>query len=174
MKKKILIFGGLGLSIIIIVINWIYGKAKLVSTNESQFGNPLAFLTIRNDSQGNGGFWKSRLGGKYHEGTDLLSAKGEKVFSPISGTITRKAYPYASDKRFEGCVIYDDATKTEVKLFYMVCTKVGSKVNKGEQIGTCQAINEKYGSSMKNHLHIEIRVAGTLVNPEEIYKQSIQ
>ena len=158
------IFTGLAL----VLINWLYAKAKTANVADASiFGNPLRKMTIRNDTAGNGGFWKSRIG-RYHEGVDLLCEKGETVFSPISGTIERKAYPYATDKRFEGCVIKNGTT--EIKLFYMVCAKIGQKVEKGEVIGVCQAIATKYGGSMKNHLHIEIRQDNVLINPEVIYK----
>ena len=173
MKKVILILIGIGVSALVIIINWLYAKAKLVNADTVAFGNPLATMAIRNDVQGKGSFWQSRVGGKYHEGIDLLCKKGQAVYAPIDGVIARKAYPYANDSKYEGCVIYNSDTKTEVKFFYMICNRVGDTVKKGDAIGYCQAINEKYGSTMKNHLHIEIRVDGKLVNPESIFKNSL-
>ncbi len=160
------IFSGLAL----VFLNWIYAKAKTVSiVDAKKIGSPLGRMIIRNDKAGNGNFWKSRMG-YYHEGIDVLCEKGETVYAPISGTIERKAYPYANDKRFEGCVI-KNAT-TEIKLFYMICSKVGQNVEKGEVIGICQAISTKYEGGMKNHLHIEIRQDNILINPETVYNIS--
>jgi len=160
------IFSGLAL----VFLNWLYAKAKTANVSDAKiFGFPLRKMIIRNDTAGSGNFWKSRIG-RYHEGIDLLCEKGETVFAPISGMIERKAYPYGSDKRFEGCVI-KNAT-TEIKLFYMVCSKVGQNVEKGDIIGVCQAISTKYGEGMKNHLHIEIRQDNVLINPETIYNIS--
>lgn len=167
MKATKYIVGGLFLSGLALIINYLFAKAKTSSNAGDSFGNPLKKMTIRKDVQGSGRFWKSRIG-HYHEGIDIECSLAEPVFSPISGTITKKSYPYPTDKRFEGCTIQNGIS--EIKLFYMVCGKVGQKVSKGEQIGVCQAINIKYGSSMKNHLHIEIRQNGNLLNPETIYK----
>lgn len=168
MKKSIifLIFSIIG--ILAIIINWLYAKATFTKTDVTGFFNPLAKMAIRNDVQGSGGFWKSRIG-RYHEGVDYLCAKNEAVFAPIAGKITRKAYPYPTDLKYEGCVIVDESTKTEIKLFYMISDKIGKVVQKGEVIGKCQAINEKYGSTMKNHLHVEISVNNELINPENIF-----
>lgn len=160
------IFSGLTL----VLINWIYAKAKTVNVADTKlFGFPLRKMIIRNDTAGSGNFWQSRIG-RYHEGIDVLCEKGETVYAPISGTIERKVYPYQTDKRFEGCLIKNGAI--EIKLFYMVCSKIGQNVEKGEVIGVCQAIATKYGVGMKNHLHIEIRQDNVLINPELIYKIS--
>lgn len=169
MKKPMILVITLLSGIGFLIINWLIGKAKLVGVTVSNFGNPLKSMFIRKDAQGSGAFWASRLG-RYHEGVDLLCSKGEAVFSPMAGVILRKAYPYGNDLKYEGCVIFDAKTQTEVKLFYMICSKVGNTVKVGEQIGYCQAISEKYGSTMKNHLHIEIRQEGKLINPEAVYK----
>jgi peptidoglycan LD-endopeptidase LytH len=156
MKKPIIIVAAFLSGILFLVINWL------------KFANPLKNMKIRKDSKGDGAFWASRIG-RYHEGVDLVCQEGETVYSPIDGKITRKAYPYSNDRNYEGCVIFDDKTQTEVKLFYMVTNKVGQVVKQGDEIGKCQAINRKYGGGMINHLHLEIREEGVLINPEEIY-----
>lgn len=167
MNKKI----ALWIVVIIVVatiLNYIFAKG--IGNNLSKkYQNPLKKMVIRQDDLGSGNFWKSRIG-HYHEGIDLECTKGETVFSPISGTIIRKAYPYATDKNFEGCVIQNDTQ--EVKIFYVISNRVGQTVKAGEAIGICQAISTKYSSAMKNHIHVEIRENGALINPETVYQIS--
>ncbi len=158
--------------IVAIILNYIFAKGTGIIWNAelaNMYQNPLKKMVIRQDSSGSGNFWKSRLG-HYHEGIDLECVQGETVFSPITGKIIRKAYPYSTDKRFEGCVIENETS--EVKIFYMVCNRVGQEVKAGEPIGVTQAINTKYSAAMKNHIHLEIRENGILQNPEVVYQIS--
>jgi murein DD-endopeptidase MepM/ murein hydrolase activator NlpD len=167
MKKWLLI--GFLIIILALILNWIYAKMSVVKAEIKLFGKPLQKLIIRVDAKGNGGFWKSRIG-RYHEGVDFICVKNETVYSPIDGKIIRIAYPYANDKRYEGCVIRNDATGLEVKLFYMKLSKaVGSEVRIGDKIGVCQDVAAKYGGGMKPHLHIEIRKDNQLINPETVF-----
>ena len=171
MKKKILIWI-LAILLVATIINYIFAKGTGIIWNSGvskKYQSPLKKMVIRQDSMGSGNFWKSRIG-HFHEGIDLECTLGETVFAPISGTIIRKAYPYPTDKRFEGCVIQNETQ--EVKFFYMVSNRVGQKVKAGETIGVCQAINTKYSSAMKNHIHLEIRENGELINPETVYQIS--
>ena len=154
------------------ILNYIFAKGTGIIWNAESSKNylkPLRKMVIRQDSLGSGNFWKSRIG-HYHEGIDLECSLGETVYAPISGKIIRKAYPYPTDKRFEGCVIQNETQ--EVKFFYMVSNRVGQTVKAGEAIGVCQAINTKYTVSMKNHIHLEIRENGELINPETVYQIS--
>lgn len=158
MKKKHIIIGA---SAILIYL--------LMSNSNKAFAKPTASNKIRQcDPFGCGTYLASR-GNRKHEGEDYSISPGESVFSPISGTVTRIAYPYASDMSYKGVEIKND--ELTVKIFYMVTTaKIGSTVKAGDLIGTAQNIAAKYGSTMVNHIHVEIRnKEGKLIQPSTLF-----
>lgn len=120
---------------------------------------------LRSDPAGHGGFQASR-GGRKHAGVDLLVRPGQKVYAPIDGQ-TRRAIPYRDDTRYQGIAIKGTGKYQglEVKIFYMLPDLSRSHVQKGSVIGKGQAISRKYSSTMKDHLHIEIRINGQLIDP---------
>jgi len=132
---------------------------------------PLNPMIIRDDSQGSGYFGAPR-GSRTHQGLDLVCAKGQPVHSPIDGTLNRYASPYADDLRWKGCEITGTGRDLgyTIKLFYMdPQALVGTAVNRGEQLGNCQAISEKYTPAMTNHLHVEVRRGGQLMDPAPLF-----
>jgi len=156
MKKKAIIIGVSALLIYLLM-------------SSKSFSAPTKSNKIRQcDPFGCGAFGASR-GVRKHEGEDYAIDPGEKVLSPISGTVTRIAYPYASDLSYKGVEI-KNADYT-VKIFYMLATaKIGSTVKAGDVIGTAQDIAKKYGPAMVNHIHVEIRnKAGKLIQPSTLF-----
>lgn len=132
---------------------------------------PVFPLEVRVDIQGSGYFGDPR-GGRDHQGVDFLCHEGQSVFSPINGTLQRIAYPYADDAQWKGCVIQGegDDEGLEVKMFYMVPTNpIPRQVRRGEVIGHCQAISKRYTPEMNDHLHVEIREEGTLIDPLPLF-----
>ena len=133
---------------------------KIEVKNPSVLISPTGF-GIRNDPQGEGHYGASR-GSHKHKGIDFLCCQGQDVVCPIEwGIITRKAYPYANDKKYEGLVIENDLIS--IKLFYCIVFKdfIGKKVQRGEHIAMAQNIANKYspypdGEEMKPHIHLEI------------------
>jgi len=132
---------------------------------------PVTPATIRSDSAGDGHFGASR-GSRSHEGLDLIVTRGQLIHSPISGTLNRYAYPYATDLRWKGVEITgtgDDAGYV-VKMFYMdPALPAGTTVQRGTVVGNAQAISQKYTSAMRDHLHVEVRHGGLLVDPEPLF-----
>lgn len=95
-------------------------------------------------------------GGRTHQGEDYKVSPGENVFSPISGKVTRFPFPYGDDLKWTGIEIKND--DYSMKIFYMKpSVKIGDAVSAGQVIGTAQNIASKYGTSMTNHIHVEIR-----------------
>jgi murein DD-endopeptidase MepM/ murein hydrolase activator NlpD len=131
----------------------------------------LPVMKIRKDASGDGHYGASRSGGtRPHNGVDLLVTKGQQVFAPFSGTITKQAYPYADDRKYTGVhLTRQDGVK--LKVFYMLPKTgiIGKSVNAGDIIGTAQAISEKYGPPMKDHIHLEIWKDGKVTNPQEFF-----
>jgi murein DD-endopeptidase MepM/ murein hydrolase activator NlpD len=174
MKKWILIPLGL-------VAYWLLQPKKPEKGNTPNIPNKkpeaLSFFTlpaesgiIRNDSQGKGHFGALR-GTRLHQGLDFEISKYDLVFAPIDGYINRLVYPYPDDLRWEGCEIigtgnYADYT---VKIFYFKPYVIQTNVYAGEKIGTAQAISEKYSKKMKDHIHVEVRKNGQLIDPAPLF-----
>lgn len=152
-----IIFGSIGL-IILIMLN----KKTLNQLKPGQ--------QIRNDAMGSGIFGASRSGGtRKHNGIDLIFAPGETVLSPITGTVTRLALPYANDPSYSGIEIKNDDYR--IKLFYISpAVAVGTAVNAGQAIATAQNIAAKHGGGMVNHVHIEVYDnRGILLDPAKLF-----
>lgn len=157
-------------------------KPIVVSPPKSDSSNPHSFfafpvnpLSIRNDAMGQGHFGarrRKRKDGQLvyypHRGLDLESQfKYQPVYSPIRGEMTRIAYPYINDKRWEGCEIIGSGEHLgySIKMFYMKPLQIPMDVGKGQQIGEMQDIGEKWKGGMKAHLHVEVRKLGELIDP---------
>ncbi|EDO29292.1 predicted protein [Nematostella vectensis] len=93
------------------------------------------------DSHGCGSFGASR-GNRKHNGIDIITVPGEKIMSPISGTVTRYPYPYGNDLSYTGIEIVNSEYK--IKMFYLKpIAPMGSTVFAGKYIATIRpVINE--------------------------------
>lgn len=168
MKPKYLITFLFVLLIILIASNAASAKSKSYSKNGLFF--PITGSTktmkIRNDAKGGGNFGDSR-GNRLHEGVDIGISKGQTIYSPIDGRITRTFNAYSGDYFYKGIEIvgtgnYEGKT---VKLMYMTTTKEGQTVRAGDKIGKAQSIKAKYGSGMDDHIHFEVLEYGEKIDP---------
>lgn len=150
---------GLGLTITILL---------LMSTNKS-FGAIKKNQKQRDCDPQGCGYFGAKRGTRAHNGIDIIFTPGEDVLSPISGTISRHPFPYASDLSYTGVEIKN--SKYRVMLFYVANQlPIGTKVSVGQKIATAQNIAKKYGGGMTNHVHIEVYdLKGNLLNPETLY-----
>jgi murein DD-endopeptidase MepM/ murein hydrolase activator NlpD len=162
MNKKIVI-----VVVVILAILSFINRKMLKETA----GKILDKIKIRMDASGSGRFGSSRGGGsRLHNGVDLEVTKGQPIYAPFAGTITKQAYPYADDRKFTGLhLTRQDGIK--VKMFYMLPKPglIGKAVTAGQEIGRAQDISEKYGAPMKPHIHVEVWNGNTLMNPEEFF-----
>lgn len=162
MNKKTLIL----VLVILAVISVIY--RKMSNTTAAKI---LDRIKIRMDPSGSGRFGSSRGGGsRLHNGVDLEVIKGQPVYAPFAGTITKQAYPYENDRKYTGLhLTRKDGLK--MKVFYMLPKPgiIGKAVNAGDEIGRAQDISEKYGAPMKPHIHVEVWNGTTLENPEQFF-----
>ncbi|MDY6994789.1 MAG: M23 family metallopeptidase [Pseudomonadota bacterium] len=143
---------------------------------EKNIANPIFNGKIRGtDCQGSGAYGASR-GNRTHEGIDIVAKVGAQVCSPIDGTLTRKAYPYAKDLKYTGVLLTGTGKHKgyTIKIFYMNVWNevIGQEVTMGETIlGTVQDIAAKYPcqkGKMTNHIHVEVRKNGGLIDPTHI------
>jgi len=129
---------------------------------------------MRNDTKGDGHFGASR-GRRTHNGLDIEVFPGSAVYCPIEGIMKRVAYPYGSgrrNKKWLGCAIEGTGLYRgyEVKIFYMTPFLLGEYVYPNDIVGKAQAISKKYSKAMTDHLHVEVRYKGRLVNPASLFK----
>lgn len=123
----------------------------------------------RRKGDGDFGAYRKAHPTKPHQGQDYLAAPGQDVFAPLDGTV-RIGEPYPGDSRYKLVEIKGGAYG--VKLMYVLpIVKTGQKVSRGQKIGTVQNLILKYGASFlaQNHIHIEVRRAGLLVNPDRYF-----
>ena len=131
---------------------------------------PTEVIVLRGeDPTGNGWFGASRSGGRKHQGTDYCAKPGEKIFACESGKV-RIGYPYRTSKKMKLVEITND--KYQIKQMYVApIVNNGQMVTEGEIIGYAQDVANYHNSpKMKNHVHIEIRKNGVLINPETVIK----
>ena len=155
------------------MLNWFKKKRKKPKF-VNVFINPTG-KKIRNDSFGAGGFGTPRSSNvsarKKHNGVDYEGDAGQDVKAVTSGIISKIGYPYADDLSFRYVEITAEGGY-RVRQFYVEPSdglKKNMAVKKGQVIGTCQALTKKY-AGMTNHVHVEIKKDGELVNPEKIIK----
>lgn len=145
-------------------------RRRAVASTALPLGSVVNPMAVRVDGGGDGHYSAGRIG-HVHQGTDVICRPGQNVYAPFSGKVTRRTAPYPDDLRWQGMVIESDVLGYECKLFY--CTPaagvVGNSIERGQLIGYCQAISQKYSSGVTDHLHIEIRQNGAVKNPEKLF-----
>ena len=102
---------------------------------------------------------------KMHDGLDFAASMGQKVKSSIPGTVT-----FAGRKGGYGNLVEVSNGHTATRYGHLseIAVKVGEKVQQGEKIGEVGST----GHSTGPHLHFEVRVNGTPVNPEKYLARS--
>lgn len=119
---------------------------------------------------------KKKDGAEYtHNGLDIRADFGEKVYSPIDGSIVMENLPYGKefDGYYKGLTIVGtgDWEGYTVKVFYVDGSLSGT-VRAGQQIGTAQLLDLKFSPGMTNHVHLEVYFMSQLRDPYEIWSKS--
>ena len=96
-----------------------------------------------------------------HTGLDIAGSTGTPIKAAASGTVTRVSH---SNVSYGNCVMISHGNGVET--LYAHCSEtyveVGQTVSQGEVI----AARGSTGNSTGPHLHFEVRLNGTMVNPE--------
>lgn len=100
-----------------------------------------------------------------HQGIDILTFSGQPIKAPFDLSFVRIANPYPNDKTLKGAIW--KSNNLEMKIFYLTPITDKKSFKKGEVIGYAQNLNEKYGEGIGNHIHLELRENGNIINPEK-------
>lgn len=116
----------------------------------------------------NGGRLTSRFGKRnaptkgastYHKGVDWAISSGSSVYASSGGTVTKAGW--GSGYGYVVYINHGNGTETRYAHLSKVLVSKGQKVKQGERI----AKSGNTGVSTGPHLHFEIRIDGTPVNP---------
>lgn len=131
------------------------------SKGESMIISPTGKGIREMDQWGSGLYGASRGHGKTHNGLDFICEPGQSIFSPIEGTITRIARPYAKGA-FLGVEIKGKVLT--IVLFYILPNQelIGRSVGQGDIIGSAQDISEKH-PGITPHVHLRVSSIDPLV-----------
>ncbi|MEE1239649.1 MAG: peptidoglycan DD-metalloendopeptidase family protein [Acutalibacteraceae bacterium] len=97
--------------------------------------------------------------GRGHKGMDLAADKGTPIYAVADGTVTFSGY----DKNYGYCVVisHGNGLSTRYAHASKLCVSSGQTVSQGDVIAGVGST----GYSTGNHLHFEVMVNGTRVNP---------
>ena len=95
----------------------------------------------------------------YHRGIDWATPIGTAVSASCSGTVTRAGW--GSGYGYVVYINHEDGRQTRYGHLSKVLVKVGQRVNQGDKI----ALSGNTGRSTGPHLHFEILIGGSQVNP---------
>lgn len=140
-------------------------NVKPVAPSAAGYISPLAGKTKANITTGYGSY-QTRSG--KHTGVDFACSGGTPIYAVKSGTVvTSKAltYPSGGYKSYGEYIVINHHDGTMTLYGHMQagsrCVTEGQTVSQGQQIGRVGST----GNSTGNHLHFEVRVGGSPVNP---------
>lgn len=96
---------------------------------------------------------------KFHKGTDIPAPAGSPVLASGAGTVIKSYY----SSSYGNYIVIDHGGGVMTGYAHMTrrIASVGDKVSAGQQIGTVGTT----GNSTGNHLHFEVYINGSTVNP---------
>ena len=114
-----------------------------------------------------GDFGAPRAGGRVHEGFDVTAACGTPLLALRAGRVGRRGY----DPELYGNFVEINARDSKLRYFYahMIAparVAAGDRVATGERLGKVGLTGNAEGTPC--HLHVEVRRAGRLVDPEPL------
>lgn len=97
--------------------------------------------------------------GRNHKGVDLCANKGVAIYAVAAGTVEYSGYK--GDYGYSVVINHGNGIKTRYAHASALCVKAGATVSQGQMIAAVGST----GYSTGNHLHFEVIVNGTRVNP---------
>jgi murein DD-endopeptidase MepM/ murein hydrolase activator NlpD len=104
-------------------------------------------------------------GADFHPGLDIVGDRGEPVYATASGRIVHAGYQGA----YGNLIVIDHGFGLETRYGHLskFNVKPGSRVKRGDVIGSVGATGRATG----NHLHYEVHANGRLLNPLQLLTQ---
>ena len=103
-------------------------------------------------------------GNRMHEGTDMAGAYGTPIYATADGVITHAGWDSGYGRLVK--IRHDFGVETRYAHLSQVRVEVGQRVSRGERIGDMG----NSGRSTGTHLHYEVRLDGSAVNPMTFIK----
>lgn len=103
-------------------------------------------------------------GTRMHEGTDMAGAYGTPIFATGDGVITHAGWDNGYGRLVK--IRHDFGVETRYAHLSQIRVEVGQRVSRGDRIGDMG----NSGRSTGTHLHYEVRLNGTAVNPMTFIK----
>lgn len=100
------------------------------------------------------------FGPEHHDGIDLACATGDPIYAVQGGTVSRSTFMAGGYGNYV-YIEHENGMRTVYAHLTQRMTDVGDVVNAGQQIGTCGNTGRSFGS----HLHFEVQLNGTRVDP---------
>ncbi len=98
-------------------------------------------------------------GGRMHEGTDIAGPYGTPIFATAEGTVIHAGWQNGYGRLIK--IQHAFGIETRYAHLSQIRVQVGQKVSRGDRIGDMG----NSGRSTGTHLHYEVRIGGTAVNP---------
>jgi murein DD-endopeptidase MepM/ murein hydrolase activator NlpD len=147
--------------------NILQGLDRLNLYRLAAFKTPLA-MPVKDRFRWTSGFGSRNdplgRGKRKHEGTDMAGALGTPIFSTADGVVVHAGWEDGYGKLVR--IRHEFGLETRYGHLSQVRVEVGQKVSRGDQIGDMG----NTGRSTGTHLHYEVRVNGTAVNPMTFIK----
>jgi murein DD-endopeptidase MepM/ murein hydrolase activator NlpD len=140
-------------------------KADVADQQKRTWVNPTGGAVRGCDKQGCGNFGAPR-GDRTHAGADYVARTGQDVGAVTGGEVTNVGYPYGDDLSFR----YVEITAGDgyvARQFYIqpgANVQTGASVQAGQVLGTQQRLRGRY-PGIAEHVHVEIRRSGRLIDP---------
>ena len=103
-------------------------------------------------------------GNRMHEGTDMAGAYGTPVYATADGTIVQAGWDSGYGRLVK--IKHDFGIETRYAHLSQIRVEVGQRVSRGDRIGDMG----NSGRSTGTHLHYEVRLGGSAVNPMTFIK----
>lgn len=125
------------------------------------------------DATGGGGFGapRTRDGNSYgHKGIDYAAVAGSLVYAPICGRVTQYGFAYDPEIPLHSIHIEGPPRSLfkgfHLKLLYVALSGLTlDYIQQGMEIGTAEDVAGHHGGDMINHVHLELYIDGSLVDP---------
>ena len=129
-----------------------------IAISKLPFGHPVK-TAVRYTSGFGGRNDPLGRGYRMHEGQDMVGAHGSPIYATADGVITYAGWEGGYGRLVK--IRHDFGIETRYGHLSQISVKVGERVSRGAHIGDMG----NTGRSTGTHLHYEVRLGGTAVNP---------